>query len=57
MNSDGSSQQQIKSFNGDGSTIISPSETDEYFDIYTINKDGSFVKKIIDNSSKASWLK
>ncbi len=68
MNIDGSNQKRLTSsdihvshpsWSPDGSQLIfqSITETDDNWSIYIMNKDGSSVKKIINNGASAVWLK
>lgn len=67
MNLDGSNQKRLTfndvddwnpSWSPNGASLIFTSENEtNFFDIYKINKDGTSLKKIIDNASQASWLK
>lgn len=66
MNVDGSNQKRLTfndvedwnpAWSPDGSKLIFTSENNnDFFDIYMMNKDGSSVKKIINNGSQASWI-
>ena len=67
MNIDGSNQKRLTtntvddwnpSWSPDGEAIIFSSDnTTGYMDTFIINKDGTSLKKLIENGMQAKWLK
>lgn len=65
MNGDGKNRKRLTNnettdwdvcWSSDGSKLNFGSSTEEYSDIYIMNKDGSSLKKFIENGSQPSWF-